>query len=91
MVLCCRLAFRMMILRPARNLKIILNLLHRRNIFSNQTCRCNSIYKSTEIRRIGHIVRIGKERTVKRITEWRPIAVRRIGTTRIMSGRIWGK
>jgi hypothetical protein len=31
------------------------------------------------IRRIGHVVRTDKERTVKRITEWRTIAVRRIG------------
>lgn len=30
------------------------------------------------IRRIGHVVRMDKERTVKRITEWRTIAVRRI-------------
>jgi hypothetical protein len=27
-----------------------------------------------------------KERMVKRITEWRPIAVRRIGRTRLMEG-----
>jgi hypothetical protein len=27
----------------------------------------------------GHIVRLDKEDTVKRITEWGPIAVRRVG------------
>ena len=34
------------------------------------------------IRWIGYIVKMGKERTVKRITEQRPIAVRRIGLLR---------
>ena len=35
--------------------------------------------KAQRIRWIGHVVRMDKERVVKRITEWRPIAVRRIG------------
>jgi hypothetical protein len=39
--------------------------------------------RAQRIRRIGHIVKIGKERTVKRRTEWRTIAVRRIGTPRL--------
>jgi hypothetical protein len=30
------------------------------------------------VRGTGHIVRLDKEETVKRITEWGPIAVRRI-------------
>ena len=35
------------------------------------------------IRWIGrHIVRVDKERTVKRSTEWRPVTVRRIGRLR---------
>jgi hypothetical protein len=38
--------------------------------------------KAQRIRRIGHIVRMDKERTVKIVTEWRPIAVRRIGRPR---------
>ena len=39
--------------------------------------------KAQRIKWIGHIVRIDKERTVKRVTEWRPIAVRRIGRPRL--------
>jgi hypothetical protein len=35
--------------------------------------------KGQRIRWIGHVVRMDKERTMKRITEWRTIAVRRIG------------
>jgi hypothetical protein len=35
--------------------------------------------KARGIRRIGHMVRMDKERTVKRITELIPITVRRIG------------
>jgi hypothetical protein len=31
----------------------------------------------------AHILRMDKQRTVKRITEWRPIAVRRIGRPRL--------
>jgi hypothetical protein len=34
---------------------------------------------NSQTRWIGHIVRMDKERTVKRITEWRPVAVRRTG------------
>jgi len=34
------------------------------------------------IRWIGHIAKVAKQRTVKRITEWRPIAARRIGGQR---------
>jgi len=34
------------------------------------------------IRWVGHIARMDKERTVKRKTQWRPPAVRRIGTAR---------
>jgi hypothetical protein len=32
---------------------------------------------------IGQVVRMGRERMVKRITEWRPIAVRRIDRQRL--------
>jgi hypothetical protein len=32
---------------------------------------------------IGHILRMDKERMVKRITEWRPTKVRRIGRVRL--------
>ena len=39
--------------------------------------------KVQRIRRIGHIVRMDKERTVKRVTEWRPIAVKTVGRPRI--------
>jgi hypothetical protein len=39
--------------------------------------------RAQRVRRIGHIVKIDKERTVKRIIECRPIAVRRIGTPRL--------
>jgi len=39
--------------------------------------------RAQRIRQIGHIVKIDKERAVKRVTEWRPIAVRRIGTPRL--------
>lgn len=35
--------------------------------------------KAQRTRWTGHIVRLDKEETVKRITEWIPIAVRRIG------------
>jgi hypothetical protein len=50
--------------------------------------------KAQRVRWIGHIVRMDKERTVKRMTEWRPTAVRRIGRSRLrwmMSERIWEK
>jgi hypothetical protein len=33
--------------------------------------------KAHRISWIGHIVRMDKGRTVKRITEWRPVAIRR--------------
>ena len=39
--------------------------------------------KAQRIRWIGHIVRMGKERRVKRIAEWRPNIVRRIGRPRL--------
>jgi len=39
--------------------------------------------RAQRIRRIGRIVKMDKERTVKRITEWRTNAVRRIGTPRL--------
>lgn len=39
--------------------------------------------KAQRISRIGHIVRMDKERRVKRITERRPVAVRRVGRPRI--------
>ena len=39
--------------------------------------------RSQRIRRSGHIVKIDKERAVKRITDWRTVAVRRIGTPRL--------
>jgi hypothetical protein len=39
--------------------------------------------KAQRIRWIGHIVRMDKERMEKRITEWRPIAVSRIGRPRL--------
>jgi hypothetical protein len=35
--------------------------------------------KAQRIRRIGHIVRMDKEMPVKRVTKWRPFAVRNIG------------
>jgi hypothetical protein len=35
--------------------------------------------KGQRIRCIGHIVRMDKERTLKIITKWRPIAARRMG------------
>jgi hypothetical protein len=38
--------------------------------------------KVQRMRWTGHIVRLDKEETVKRITEWRPAAVRRIGGQR---------
>jgi len=38
--------------------------------------------RAQRIGRIGHIVRMDKEGTVKRVTEWRPIAVRRNGRPR---------
>jgi hypothetical protein len=39
--------------------------------------------RSQRIRRSGHIVKIDKERTVKRIADWRTVAVRRIGTPKL--------
>jgi len=50
--------------------------------------------KAQRIRWVGHIVRMDKEIAVKRITEWRPAAVGRIGRPRLrwmMSERIWEK
>jgi hypothetical protein len=50
--------------------------------------------KAQRIRWVGHIVRMDKEIMVKRITEWRPTAVGRIGRLRLrwmMSERIWEK
>ena len=50
--------------------------------------------KAQRIGWVGHIVRVGKEITVKRITEWRPTAVGSIGRSRIrwmMSERVWEK
>lgn len=38
--------------------------------------------KAQRIRWFGHIIKVGKERTVKRTTEQRPIAVGRIGRLR---------
>ena len=42
--------------------------------------------RSQRIRWIGHIVRMGKEGTVKRISECRSIVVRRIGRRRLRWG-----
>jgi len=39
--------------------------------------------KAQRMRWTGHIVRLDKEETVKRIIGWRPIAVRRIGRWRL--------
>jgi len=39
--------------------------------------------KAQRKRWIGHIVRMDKERAVKRTMEWRPTAVRRIGRLRL--------
>ena len=39
--------------------------------------------KAQRIRWVGHIVRMNKERTVKRVTEWRTVAVRKAGTLRL--------
>ena len=39
--------------------------------------------KVQRVRLIGHIVRMYEERTVERITDWRQIAVRRIGGQRL--------
>jgi len=50
--------------------------------------------KAQRIRWVGHIVRMDKEITVKRITEWRPAAFRSIGRPRLrwlMSERAWKK
>ena len=50
--------------------------------------------KAQRIRWVEHIVRMDIERTVKRITEWRPSAVGRIGRPRLrcmMPERIWEK
>jgi hypothetical protein len=38
------------------------------------------------MRRIGQIVRMGKDTTVKVTKEWTPIAVRRIGRQRLRCG-----
>jgi hypothetical protein len=42
--------------------------------------------KAWKLRCIGHVVRMDKERTVKRVTDWRPIAVIRFGRPRLRSG-----
>ena len=50
--------------------------------------------KAQRIRWVGHIVRMDGEVMVKRIAEWRPTAVGRIGRKRLrwmMSERIWEK
>jgi hypothetical protein len=50
--------------------------------------------KAQRIRWVGHIVRMDIERTMKRITEWRPSAVERVGRPRLrrmMSERLWEK
>jgi len=50
--------------------------------------------KAQRIRWVGHIVRMDKEITVKRITEWRPTAFGSIGRLRLrwmMSERVWKK
>jgi hypothetical protein len=50
--------------------------------------------KVQRIKWVGHIVRMDKEMKVKRITEWRPTAVGRIGRPKLrwmMSERIWEK
>jgi len=39
--------------------------------------------KVQRIRWIGHIIRMDEERTMKRITVWRPDAVRRIGRPKL--------
>jgi hypothetical protein len=73
-----------MILRPIWNLKksyitffiAEIDLLFRHAAIARYT-------RSQRIRRSGHIVKIDKERTVKRITDWRTVAVRRIGTQRL--------
>jgi hypothetical protein len=39
--------------------------------------------KALRIRWIGHVVRMDKERTAKRRTEWRPVTERRIGRLRL--------
>ena len=39
--------------------------------------------KAQRKRWVGHIVRMDKERTVKRVTEWRTVAVRKAGTLRL--------
>jgi len=39
--------------------------------------------KAQRIRWIGHIVRMDEERMMKRITVWRPDAVRRIGRLKL--------
>jgi hypothetical protein len=39
--------------------------------------------KAQRIKWVGHIVRMDKERTVKRVTEWRTVAVRRAGILRL--------
>jgi len=49
--------------------------------------------KAQIIRRIGHIVGTNKERTVKRVTEWSPIAglVGQGQGGTMMYERVWGK
>ena len=42
--------------------------------------------KAQRIRWLGHVVRMDTERMEKRITEWRPIAVRRIGRSSLRWG-----
>jgi hypothetical protein len=39
--------------------------------------------KAQRIRWVGHVVRLGKEIMVKRITEWGPTAIGRIGRPRL--------
>jgi hypothetical protein len=40
--------------------------------------------QAQRIKRVVHIVRMDKERTVEIITEWRPVAVRKIGRPRFI-------
>jgi len=42
-----------------------------------------SYIKAQRIKWVGHIVRMDIERKVKRVTEWRTVAVRRAGTLRL--------
>jgi hypothetical protein len=50
------------------------------HIYELDRYRC---IKGQRMRWIGHIVRMDKERTAKILTEWRPIAVRKIGRLRL--------